>query len=341
MTLPNITINSARSRLMLTYLAIIMALSGSFSTVFYYQSVSEAKRNLQNQQIQLRDFLYFTTPEGVQSIQDRQLVLFKRNLLKRLLLLNLGMLALGATVSYFLARQSLRPLEEALQAQSRFTSDAAHELRTPLTAMKTETEVALRARTISTADAKELLKSNLEEIAKLETLTSALLRLAKSSEKIDTSHWRVCKVTDILAAAHQRLADKAKARHITIKLPQKAVNVFGDPDQLTELFVTLLGNAIKYSHENSEVRVRALQDRGMVRIDVIDQGIGIAEVDLPYIFERFYRADQSRNKTRADGYGLGLSLAEAIAKAHGGEIKVASQYGKGSIFTVFLPGRLV
>lgn len=336
MTLPSLTIKSARTRLMLTYLGIIMCLSLGFSTVFYQQSVNEAKGNLAGQQVRLRDFLFFITPERVQLAQDAQLNEFRSNLLKRLAALNLGMLGLGAGVSYFLARRSLRPLEEALQVQSRFTSDAAHELRTPLTAIKTETEVALRGRSLSIQEAKEVLRSNLEETAKLETLTSALLRLARSSEKVDTSNWQDYKLIDILAAARDRLADKAAKRGITMKLPRTRAIVRGDPDQLMELFVPLLGNAVKYSDDNSTVDVK-VSNKDRVCVDIIDQGVGIAEVDLPHIFERFYRADTSRSRVGAEGYGLGLSLAYAIATAHGGEIKVKSEYGKGSTFTVILP----
>ncbi len=337
MSIPAFTITSARLRLALTYLSIIMILSLGFSGVFYYQSVDEARRNLQRQQVQLREYLYFATPEGIQTIQDRQLSLFRNNLIKRLAAANAGMLLLGAGVSYILARRSLRPLEEALQAQSRFTSDAAHELRTPLTAMKTEIEVGLRAKTIKTSEAKEILTSNLEEIAKLEVLTSALLRLAKSSETIDKSQWKDYRLDDVLHTAEARVANRAKARNITLQRQKTKLVVHGDPDQLTELFVTLLANAVKYSHENAKVQITAARKDDKIRVDIIDKGIGIAEVDLPHIFDRFYRADLSRNKTKANGYGLGLSLARAIADAHGAEINVKSEYGKGSTFTVELP----
>lgn len=330
---------TARTRLTLTYLAIIMALSIAFSVVFYMQSTREVSFGLRRHQTQLRDYLYFTTPEGVERIRNVQLAEFKRNLVRKLTALNMGMLAVGGVLSYILARRSLRPLEETLESQSRFTSDAAHELRTPLTAMKAEIEVALRDKKLQTAEAKAVLKSNLEEVGKLESLTAGLLRLARGDQGIDTSHFDYYKLSDILSSAHARLAEKAKARHITIKLPKTALVVYGDCDQLVELFVPLLGNAIKYSHEKSDVTVKATRHDTRVRVDVIDQGIGITEVDLPHIFERFYRADLSRNKTRADGYGLGLSLAEAITKAHGGRIRVKSEFGKGSTFTVELPSR--
>ncbi|MDQ3064825.1 MAG: HAMP domain-containing histidine kinase [bacterium] len=330
-------ITNARTRLALTYLAIIMVLSIGFSAGFYRVSIDEAKSNLRNQAQELRDYLYFTNAENVERIQAERLNDFRRNLLNDLAILNIVMLVLGTGISYILARRSLQPLEDTLLQQSRFTSDAAHELRTPLTAMKTEIEVALRAKKISSTEARELLKSNLEEIAKLESLTAALLRLAKNSENIDMSHFEHYKIRDILQKAHERLEAKAAGRVITFSLPKSKATVYGDADQLIELFVPLFGNAIKYSHEKSEVIVGVKELDKKIRITVADKGIGIAAVDLPHIFDRFYRADQSRIKTGAEGYGLGLSLAQAIAQAHGGKISVKSEYGQGSIFSVNLP----
>lgn len=327
----------ARTRLALTYLAIIMILSLGFSSVIYVQSTNEAKANLQRQTSQLQEYLYFTTPQGVQRIQDTQLRAFKRNLIRQLLALNLGMLIIGALVSYILALRSLRPLEETMAAQSRFTSDAAHELRTPLTVMKAEIEVALRDKKLTKADAIETLKSTIEEVDKLDALTSALLRLADSSDKQDRSYWQDYALADILAGAKDRVSSLAGNRSITIKLPKTKAVVHGDPDQLVELFVILLDNAIKYSPDGSTVSVEAKITSSSAYVKVIDKGAGIADVDLPHIFDRFYRAEQSRNKSQKSGYGLGLSLAQSIVHSHQGKIGVKSKLGKGSIFCVELP----
>ena len=333
-------IASSRVRLAVTYLAIIMVLSFGFSGFLYAQSVQEAKGNLSRQSTRLRDYLYFTSPEQIQSIQDNQLQAFKKSLIKRLLVLNLGMFVLGGCLSIILAKRSLRPMERALEAQSRFTSDAAHELRTPLTAMKTEIEVALRSKKLKLSEAKETLSSSLEEVVKLELLTSALLRLARDSRNIDRTYWQHYKLADILQTAYDRLAEKSKLKDIGIELPKTKLIIFGDPDQLVELFVTLLGNAIKYSPNKSKIQIKAHKDHNsMVVIKVIDNGIGISQIDLPHIFERFYRADHSRNKSKVDGYGLGLSLAESIVKTHNGKITVKSTVGEGSVFTVLLPNK--
>jgi two-component system sensor histidine kinase CiaH len=337
MNIPYINFEPARTRLALTYLSIIMVLSLGFSYAFYQQSLSEARFGFSRQESQLRDYLYFTTPEGVEHIRNTQLAAFRVNLLKRLTALNLGMLAVGGALSYILAKRSLRPLEDTIAAQSRFTSDAAHELRTPLTAMKTEIEVAVRDKSLKMPEAKEILRSNLEEVNKLETLTAALLRLARSSQQIDETHWQTYKLHDILQEAVKRVQAKATAKKINLQLKPSQLTVHGDSDQLVELFVILLDNAIKYSPNKSKVILSTTQKDGTVKIKVQDEGIGINQLDLPHIFERFYRADQSRTHSSANGYGLGLSLAETIAQAHHGKITVNSTPGMGSIFSVQLP----
>ncbi|MCA9348359.1 HAMP domain-containing histidine kinase, partial [Candidatus Saccharibacteria bacterium] len=244
---------------------------------------------------------------------------------------------LGVAISAVLAKKSLRPMEESLESQSRFTSDAAHELRTPLTVIKTETEVALRDSKLKLADAKEILESNLEEVVKLENLTSALLRLAHNSNSLDKASWQKYKLQDIFVATEERVAKEAKARNVAIKIVDTKLIVFGDADQLVELLVILVSNAIKYSGEGSQVELLA-KNNGDSRISILvkDNGIGIKSVDIDHIFDRFYRADQSRTKSKVGGYGLGLSIAKSIVDAHGGKITVKSKPNKGSEFCIIL-----
>lgn len=115
------------------------------------------------------------------------------------------------------------------------------------------------------------------------------------------------------------------------------MTVAGDKGQLKEVFVTLLDNAVKYGKDNTTVRITALKNDSSVVIKVADEGIGIPEQDLPHIFERFYRVDHSRNKVKAEGYGLGLSVAESIVKAHGGTIMAESVVDTGTTITIELP----
>lgn len=329
---------SHRNRLALTYLGIIMVLSIGFSAIMYHDSAREVGAGYRRQAVELRNNIYFAPPNAIERIRDEGIDHFRSGLFWRLVFLNLGMLVVGAALSIYLAEKSLEPLEEALAAQSRFTSDAAHELRTPLTAMKTEIEVALRTGKLSDIEAREILSSNLEEIVKLESLTAALLRLAKNTHSKDDSQTQDVVVTEVLSEAAKRVAGPLKEHSMTIDLPEPAVtSVKGDKDQLVELFVILLDNAIKYGTKKTSVTVTANKDDGQVLISVADKGIGIAEVDLPHIFERFYRADQSRTKTKITGYGLGLSVAQAIVDSHKGTISATSKLGEGTTFNVTLP----
>lgn len=333
------TYNTPRNRLALTYLTIIMVLSVGFSVIFYHQTTNAAGLGFRRQARQLRDNLYFVSPGSIDRIRDDGIDRFNDNVLVRLIILNTGMLIVGGLVSYYLAKRSLEPMEEALAAQSRFTSDAAHELRTPLTAMKTEIEVGLRSKSLKNEETKEILRSNLEEIATLETLTEALLRLAKNAHQPDPSSWKPVKITEVIINAASRVEPQAKKRNIAFVLPESSkVTIRADYDQLLQLFVVLLENSVKYGSDKTAVTVTALQNDRDVVVAVNDKGIGISKKDLPHIFDRFYRANQSRNKTGSKGYGLGLSVAEAIVKSHNGTIHATSKPAThGTTFTVTLP----
>ncbi|HXH27069.1 MAG TPA: HAMP domain-containing sensor histidine kinase, partial [Candidatus Acidoferrum sp.] len=245
------------------------------------------------------------------------------------------LLAVACAASYLLARHNLRPLEQAMEAQSRFTADASHELRTPLTTMRTEIEVALRNPALGKAEMRDLLHSNLEEVAKLKALSEGLLRLAQA----DGAAVQMARVSlaAVVKNASKQLAATAGAKHITIAENIKDVTVTGDQQSLSELLVILLDNAIKYSPEQTTVTITTLTQNKQALCTVADQGRGIKAADLPHIFDRFYRTDASRSKLSPGGYGLGLPIARKIIEAHRGSIEVKSAPGKGSTFTIKLP----
>lgn len=335
-----------RTRLTLTYLGIIMVLSLGFSVIFYRESIRAAGGGFRRQASQYRNSVDIFTgpdritifPDRLDAIRDAEINRFRNDLIWRLIALNAVMLGAGVLLSVYLARRSLEPMEEAIEAQSRFTSDAAHELRTPLTAMKTEIEVAMRSKKLQPDEARQILTSNLEEIAKLETLTEALLRLAKNSHQPGTDTHKAVILFRVITTAAKRVRPQADARNISFELPVKSsLSVKADHDQLVELFVILLDNAVKYGTDKTSVTVSTSESGSEVHIAVSDKGVGISEKDLPHIFERFYRADQSRNKNKISGYGLGLSVAEAIVKGHNGSIAATSKLGEGTTFTVTLP----
>ena len=327
--------HSAALRLTVWYLAIIMAVSLIFSAILYSVSSADLERNVNRQLGYFNNFLGPGDIDNYNLLRRHQLNDDKDHLRGSLILFNLAVLGGGGAASYWLARRTLQPIEEALTAQTRFAADASHELRTPLTAIQTENEVALRNPGLKKADAIQLLKSNLEEIAKLKALSDGLLKLANNSGRIETAE--PVPLKSALQTAIGRLAKAAELKKIKVDNRAGDLSVSGDPDSLSELFYTLLENAIKYSPVASPVKITSASRHHEAVITITDKGPGIKAAELPYIFERFYQSDTSRTKQGDAGYGLGLAIAKKITDAHGGHIEVKSTLGKGSSFVVHLP----
>lgn len=328
---------SATTKLTLVYLTIIMAISLFFSANLYQLSMRELNAGLERQATaynaapRLRDILHDL---GVGDEVEQQLNLGRRRVIANLVYINVIILGLGTAISYIMARRSLRPIEDTMERQNRFTADASHELRTPLTAMQSEIEVALRDPKLSKAEARELLESNLEEVQRLEGLSSALLKLARNGEALEL---KPVGLEEVINKATERLAKAAKQQRVKLKVDTKPLRVQADRDSLAEVLVILLDNAIKYSPAGKIVEIRVYAQGKQAVITVKDDGPGIAAQDLPYIFERFYRADTSRSRTEAEGHGLGLSIAQKIMEQHHGTIAVDSTVNTGSTFTLKLP----
>lgn len=320
-------------KLTIWYLAFVMLLSLSFSAFVYRVSVDQIQRGFRRPpgMLDLRGYGYFDSFEQnrLSRIQEAE-----KNVRTNLFLFNIVIFVAGGGLSYFLAKRTIRPIEEALEAQTRFTADASHELRTPLAALQSETEVALRDKGLTVKEARTQLESNLEEVVKVRAIIDSLLRLARQPE-LDMSGEPVS-LSAVVQAAAERVASAAQQKHIQIEIEPGAAGVRGDKAALTELVVILLDNAVKYSPADTVIRVASkLQGRRAV-VTVRDKGAGISAVDLPHIFDRFYRGDPSRNK-QIEGIGLGLSIARQIAEAHHGSLTVTSRVGVGSTFIASFP----
>lgn len=338
-------IRSAAARLTLWYLAIIMIVSAIFSVVLYRVSYGQLAENAVHQRQAINRIPLPMSMESrraaLTAYLDEQLTDARDELMLRILLLNAGLLLFGGVAAYGLARRTLRPIQDALEAQGRFTADASHELRTPLTAMRSEIEVALRDKALPAADARALLGSNLEEIAKLESLSAGLLRLARSENGLDPASLSTVKVQDLFDGAAERFAPIIAKRGLNLDIQAGSETVTGDRDSLLELIAILLDNAIKYSPDGTAIKLSSQLTGTTLRLKVRDEGQGIAASDLPYIFNRFYRSDRSRTRNAAGGYGLGLSIAKRIVDLHHGQISATSKPGSGTTFTVKLPTKPV
>lgn len=317
-----------------------MGLSLAFSVVLYNSSAETLIAAYNHQRTALRQQLYSNyglspTLGDIDRVRDSEISDGQQRLIANLTLANLGVLIIGGVASFYLARRTLRPLEETLEAQARFTADASHELRTPLTAMQTEIEVTLRDKNMSVGEARELLESNLEEVMKLQNLSNALLTLANQ----DKEHLELkpLSTTAVLKDAITHATKVAQPKKIAIVSKAEDLEVLGSKESLSQLFTILLDNAIKYSPEGSSITLATAIKGNNALISVTDEGHGIKTEDLPHIFDRLYRADQSRTKQKVDGYGLGLSIAKKIVELHKGAIDVSSKVDHGSTFTVRIP----
>lgn len=324
---------------------IIMFVSVSFSIAMYNLLTSELNRVERIQRV--RQERQLSLPNGIplelrqrlprQFMLDPELIEETKNRLKMILLIiNGGIFGASAFAGFFLAGRTLKPIKEMVDEQNRFITDASHELRTPITSLKTEIEVNLRDKKLS-KNTKKILESNLEDVNSLQSLSDNLIRLTQYQKTNNNIQSEDISPAEVIEEACKKVSSLAKHKNITIKNQVNNFSLEGDKQSLIELFVIFLDNAIKYSHKNTKVTLTSEKIGHSLVIKIKDEGVGIAEEDIPYLFDRFYRADKSRAKINVQGYGLGLAIAKQIVDKHNGSINVESELGKGTTFTIQLP----
>jgi signal transduction histidine kinase len=334
-----IMFKKARLKLTFWYVLIIMIVSLSFSVLAFRGLEFEIGRGLR---IQAFKFVPRPNYDGNHEImilprEDNDIFEeVKRRVLMRLVLINVGILLLSGLAAYFLAGKTLSPIEEMLEDQKRFVADASHELRTPLTAMKTEIEVGLRDKKVDLTTAKNLLKSNLEEIDKMQSLSNYLLTLSRYQNHDVKTGFKKVSTKEMIETALKNVTHLARNKKIKFNTKIDASNIHGDLMSLVQLCTILIDNAVKYSRDNGIVNIYATRVNNLVRIEIEDHGVGIKASEIPYIFNRFYRADSSRSKIKVDGFGLGLSIAQSIVDLHHGKIEVESEIEKGTKISIYL-----
>jgi signal transduction histidine kinase len=321
---------SATVKLTAWYLAIIVTVSLLFSVVIYSIASTEVGSRINSLQRDAR--AGFAISQSLEDLRDTQVHQAETNLISSLFITNICIWIAGGIGSYYLARRTLQPIEEAHEAQSRFTSDASHELRTPLASMKTELEVALRDKNLPETEMRELLESNLEEVNKLTKLSQTLLQLSQLDHK-NIEREKVV-LGDVAKTAMGRFEKTGRRIQLT---EHKIPAVYANKSAVEELLTILLDNAIKYSPDDSLVRLILINQKNMAGFEIINTGEGIPADILPFIFDRFYRVDASRTGGKKKGYGLGLSLAKKIVELHGGELTVSSALQQATTFRVLLP----
>ena len=233
----------------------------------------------------------------------------------------------------------LSRLESAINKISQFAADASHELRTPLAIIHTSSELALR-RTRTPAQFRESLEEIMAETEKMTQLVEDLLFLARSDASSAEMPVEPLDLAQVLRDVCSEIRPVAEARDVNMRshFAVAPASVKGNRPALRRLFLVLLDNAIKYSDPGGEVSILVTAGPDKREVLIKDFGVGIGPQDLPHIFERFYRSDKARIHVDG-GHGLGLALAQSIARRHGAKISVKTRLGEGSEFRVSFSGQ--
>ena len=231
--------------------------------------------------------------------------------------------------------QMLGRLESSLKRLEEFTADASHELRSPVAVIRTTAELALRQ-----ARKAEDLRTDMVEIhgeaTRLTELIGDLLTLARADSRADAAPMSEVDLVSLAQDGCDQFRRMANGRKLELWAVQSGAMVWGHEPSLRRLLVILLDNAVRHPPEGAAVRVSVFVIGDSIFLEVADTGDGIPEEELNRVFDRFYRGDLSRNRSKG-GIGLGLSIAKWIAESHGGEITARSEVGKGTTFSVRFP----
>ena len=229
--------------------------------------------------------------------------------------------------------ETLGRLEQLFTSQQRFLADVSHELRTPLTIIKGNVDLMRRLKQVD----EESLDTIEDEADRLTRLVGNLLLEAQVESGKLPLYFAPVELDTLLLEVFKEMRVLSRER-VNIKLTEiDQILVNGDRDRLKQVLINLVSNAIKYTSKGGDVYLSLARVGENARLIVRDTGQGIADEDLPHIFERFFRAEKSRTRSKTSGFGLGLSIAYWIINRHGGRIEVASAENEGATFCIYLP----
>jgi signal transduction histidine kinase len=233
--------------------------------------------------------------------------------------------------------ESINTLADSLGKQEalrrRLTADVAHELRTPIANLQGHLEAMIDG--VWQADTERLVSCH-EETVRLTGIVKDLETLARYDSEKPRLDLEELDISACLSKTLKTFDSEFARKNITLNPRLPELTVRADRDKLARIFTNIISNALKYTPEGGRVEVTVTGDDTSATVSVSDTGIGISTEDLPYIFERFYRADMSRSR-ETGGAGIGLAIVKSLVVAHGGTVTANSEYGKGSTFLITLP----
>lgn len=236
---------------------------------------------------------------------------------------------------------TINQLSDALESKDKLrkqlTQDVAHELRTPLTSVQGHMEAMIDGVWEMNV---ERLSSCYEEIIRIKKLIGSIEDLSGAENDNLLLNKEEFDFTGLVKRLLNNYHNELLAKNISVVYDEEENYIYADKDKMSQILNNLLSNSIKYSKEETKIFISCNIEPKVVTIRIKDTGIGIKETDLPFIFERFYRADKSRSR-RTGGVGIGLTITKAIVNAHGGEIEAKSKYEEGTEFIITLPNNKI
>ncbi|MBS7525951.1 GHKL domain-containing protein [Fusibacter paucivorans] len=238
-------------------------------------------------------------------------------------------------ISLFLTKRSIQPIKDAFDKQRQFISDASHELKTPLAVIQTNVDVLLQNKKDLHEEDQKWLGYIQSEVQRMSNLTRDLLYLTQMSD--DESQQLMHSPFDISDCIEKQMLGLevvAFEKDIILQYAlEPGLMMQGNAEQIAQIIIILMDNAIKYTPPKGQIALQLKQIAHTIQIEITNTGMGISPEDLPYIFDRFYRADKGRSRQNGS-YGLGLSIAKAIVERHGGKINCTSNDGGNTQFLI-------
>lgn len=235
-----------------------------------------------------------------------------------------------------LALRDMTAYHMAEKMRREFSANVSHELKTPLTSISGFAEIIVNGMYQNEQDVKLFGNRILTESHRMISLIDTIMHLSKVEETETTIKWKPVELSSLVRYARDLIDPQATKKKVTVDLNLMPLYVYGNPALLSELAMNLLDNAVKYNREGGRVSVSLRKENDKIILTISDTGIGISAEKQDRIFERFYRAEESRNKATG-GSGLGLSICKHIVEKHKGTMEISSKEGEGTTFSVILP----